>query len=153
MRIAITGTPGTGKTTVSRELAKQLKWEWIDLNALARRHSLYSGHDKERDVPIVDVDAVRKRIDPAKENLILESHYAHDMPVSVRVVLRCDPAELKQRLKKKKFSAKKIDENIQAEIFNICGEESLEHGTTWECDTTGKRVPDVVREIRAHLKL
>ncbi|MCD6398342.1 MAG: AAA family ATPase, partial [Candidatus Aenigmarchaeota archaeon] len=32
MKIGITGTPGTGKTEVSKELSKLLNYKYIDLN-------------------------------------------------------------------------------------------------------------------------
>ena len=60
------------------------------------------------------------------KNIIIESHFAHDIPNDLTVVLRCSPKELRERLEKKNWSAEKIEENIQAEIREVCLSEALE---------------------------
>ncbi|MDD5768796.1 MAG: AAA family ATPase, partial [Methanothrix sp.] len=59
MRIALTGTPGTGKTTA----AKLLPFRVIDLNALIRDEGLSLGTDPERGCLIADVDLLAKRVE------------------------------------------------------------------------------------------
>ncbi|MCK4405797.1 MAG: AAA family ATPase, partial [Hadesarchaea archaeon] len=39
--IAVSGTPGTGKSIFARALAKKLNAKVIDLNALIRRKKIY----------------------------------------------------------------------------------------------------------------
>ena len=58
MKVAVTGTPGTGKTTATDQLDTELSV--VHLNDVIRSESLTVGHDDERDSAIADVDADRK---------------------------------------------------------------------------------------------
>jgi len=152
MRIAITGTPGTGKTVVGKLLVHLLGWEYRDLSSLAKEKNLYEGYDKERNVPIVNITAIRKAL--PKGDCVIESHFAHEIPNDLTVVLRCDSAVLKQRLERRKWIQKKIEENVQAEIFGICLEESrgLKRNIL-EVDTAKKTPKAVCREILRKIRL
>ncbi len=154
--IAISGTPGTGKTKVAKELAKRLGWKLIELNKLAEDMSLYSGYDRKRKCKIVDIGRVKKEIEKiakVNKNLILESHYAHEMPCDFVVILRTNPGELRKRMKAKGWSREKIGENIEAEIMEVCKTEALEHGkNVLEIDTTGKKAERVAEEIARELR-
>ena len=55
MIIAITGTPGTGKTSISKILVKN-DFEVIDLNRIALENKFLISKDEERDSWIVDTD-------------------------------------------------------------------------------------------------
>ena len=55
MKIALTGTPGTGKTSVSKVLEKR-KLKVIDLNKLAIEKDFIIGYDKKRDSKIIDIN-------------------------------------------------------------------------------------------------
>ena len=54
MRITITGTPGVGKTTVSRSLASVLDLPLYNLSELVKEKELYTEKDEDRDAFIVD---------------------------------------------------------------------------------------------------
>lgn len=61
--------------------------------------------------------------------IIIDSHLSHYLPrkyVDFCIVTKCDIKELNKRLKKKKFHKNKIQENLQAEIFDVCHNEALE---------------------------
>ena len=47
--IALTGTPGTGKSSIAKKLAKKLGYELIDLNDVIKKKKLYEKYDKEFD--------------------------------------------------------------------------------------------------------
>jgi len=49
MLIGLTGTPGTGKTSVSKLLETRRGWKVIYLNDLIKEEHLYSEVDEERD--------------------------------------------------------------------------------------------------------
>ena len=153
MRIAITGTPGTGKSAVAVALGRLLGWDVLDLNRLADKQQLYSGNDRERGVPIVDIDKVTRAADKLSGDLIVESHYAHDLPCDQIVVLRCNPGMLKKRLKEKGWPQKKIDENVQAEIMEVCLDEAREHGPVLEIDTTHTTPEEAAAQVRSGLRL
>jgi len=157
MILSISGTPGTGKTSVAKALAKKLGWALIDLNRLARQKGLYSGYDRARKSRIVDLKGLSsevRKISLARKNLILDSHYSHDMPCDVVVILRTNPRELRERMRKKGWNGKKIEENIEAEIMEVVREEALERAkTVLEIDTTDKKPECIAEQIIKNLKL
>jgi adenylate kinase len=83
-----------------------------------------------------------------KGDLVIESHYAHDVPNDVSVVLRCRIEELRKRLGKRGWPSRKVEENIQAEIFAVCLEEAKSLGPVVEVDTTTASPEQAVAEIR-----
>jgi adenylate kinase len=153
MKIAISGTPGTGKTMVARALAKLTGFRLIELNELAKQKNLYLGYDKKRKSKIVDIGAIAKETKSIQGNVIMESHYAHDMPCDVIVVLRTSSTELCKRLEKRKWCTIKIEENVEAEKMCICLGEAKDSGRpVIEIDTTKKETKEVAREIELSLK-
>lgn len=152
--IAISGTPCTGKTEVARELAKRLGWKLIELNRLAAQKNLYSGYDKKRKCRIVDIDGLAKEIEKMHgQDLVLESHYAHEMPCDFVVILRTNPGELRKRMKAKGWSREKVEENVEVEIMEVCKTEALNLGKRiFEFDTTNKKPGEVAEEITRKLR-
>jgi len=55
-RVAVTGTPGTGKTTATTLLDDSV----IHLNELIREAGLWTERDTDRDSLVADLDAVRE---------------------------------------------------------------------------------------------
>ncbi|MBI4173250.1 MAG: adenylate kinase family protein [Candidatus Aenigmarchaeota archaeon] len=128
MILAITGTPGAGKTAVGKELAKLLGWKFVELNRIAESKQLYSGYDHARKCWIVDLKKLQKFAAGLAGNAIMESHYAHELQADAIVVLRCKPKQLIARLRKRGWSKQKIAENVEAEIMEICLAEARESG-------------------------
>ncbi len=152
--ISITGTPGTGKTKIAKLLAEKLGYNLIDLNKLAEEKNLYNGYDEKRGCKIVDIDRTAREIDKMGDNLVLESHYAHDMPADFVVILRTKPKELRDRLRNKGWRKEKVEENVLAEIMEIIKTEALESGKrVLEVDTTGKKPEQAVQDIIKSLNL
>ena len=136
MRVAVTGTPGTGKTTATELLGTDL--EVIHLGELVRTEGLTSGTDEDRDSLVVDVDAVAARL-AGRDKLLVESHVAHHLTVDRVVVLRCHPDELKRRLLDRGEPERKADENAEAEALDVILSEAVDrHGleSVYEIETT-----------------
>jgi len=155
MRIAISGTPGTGKTEVARALAKLLDADWkvVELNNLAEDKNLYCGYDEKRRCRIVDVDAVAREVGKTKGDFVLESHYAHDVQCDVIIILHCDSTELRERMENKGWDRVKVEENLDAERMSVCLGEAMDSGRpVIEADTTNKGAKEVAREIGLSLK-
>ena len=142
MKIALSGTPGTGKTKVARLLSKKLGWELIELNEMARKKNLYMGYDKKRKCSIVDINAISRELDDLRGDFIMESHYAHEMPADIVIILRINPGELRKRLEKRGWPNEKIEENIEAEIMEVCKNDAIGK-IIYEIETTGKTIEDV----------
>lgn len=132
--IAISGTPGTGKSSIAGLLKNSFKI--IHLNDLAKEKGCIKGYDKKRKVKIVDFQCLDAKIDNSSD-MIIESHYAHLMHFDILIILRTKPDILKKRLIDKGFSKQKIDENLEAEALGVISEESLDFtDRAFEIDTS-----------------
>ncbi|HEC88163.1 MAG TPA: NMP kinase [Thermoplasmata archaeon] len=153
MKIALTGTPGVGKTEVANELEKK-GYNLLRIEEIADNFVI--GYDKERESKIVDeekIDEYIKKLEKKNEILIIEGHLSHLMSVDGIIILRCHPSELKKRLEKKKWKEKKIKENLEAEALDIILQRALEmHKKIWEIDTTGKKLDEIVGEVEEIIK-
>ncbi|MFQ6020875.1 MAG: adenylate kinase family protein [Candidatus Aenigmatarchaeota archaeon] len=156
MRIALTGTPGTGKTKLSKKLAKKLGYELIDLNKLIKKEKVYDDYDRKRKSYIVDIKKLNKFVRKIiKDNVIIDSHLSHYLPqrlIDVVIVLRCKPEVLKKRLKNKKWNKEKIRENYEAELIGLISYEAKQlHKKVYEIDTTNKGIDNIIKEIVKNL--
>lgn len=149
MRIAITGTPGVGKSEVSRALSKRMKYELVRVNDLAEKLNAYRGYDERRESKILDMGKLREEVQKLKGNFIVEGHVSHEFPVDVVIVLRCDPMTLKERLDKRyPKNPFKVQENVEAEKLGVITSEALMHNErVYEVDTTGKKVRETVDDV------
>jgi adenylate kinase len=149
MRIAVTGTPGTGKTTAVDRLETEL--DVIHLNDLVREEGLFEGTDRDRDSRYVDLDAVSERL-ADRTGVLVESHLAHHLDADRVVVLRCRPESLEERLLERGESAPKASENAEAEALDVILSEAVDrHGaeSVYEIDTTDRSPAAVAAEIEA----
>src|SRR3989442_5698768 len=94
--VAITGTPGTGKSSACDVLAKR-GYVVVDLDDIARREGLIVGRDEKRGTDQVDVDALRAGLRIPAKVAFLNSAYSHPIDVNLAVVLRCRPSVLPAR--------------------------------------------------------
>ena len=136
MIISITGTPGTGKTTISNELRK--RYDVIDLNDFVKKNGLLGKFDEGRDTHEVDIRKLKKMLALPKTGVVFcEGHLSHFLDCDIIVVLRCNPSVLFERLKERNYSESKITENVQAEVLDVILVESVDTGkTVVELDNT-----------------
>jgi adenylate kinase len=136
MRVAVTGTPGTGKTTAVEGLDIDL--ERIHLNDVIHEEDLIVEHDDERDSAVADIDAVAEYLD-GREDVLFESHLAHHFDADRVVVLRTHPEELRRRLTDRGEPEAKAEENAESEALDVILSEAVErHGadSVYEVDAT-----------------
>ena len=140
--IIVTGTPGSGKTTLAKKISKRLSLYYFDVNKFISLEKIAEGYDKKRKSRIVDSKKLsRKIIEKIKQfekndmtkfcGIIIDSHLSHYLPkkhADFCIVSKCDIKELNKRLGKRGYPKKKIEENLQAEIFDICLNEAREAG-------------------------
>lgn len=137
MRIAITGTPGTGKTSVTELLENE--YEVIHLNELIRENELTNGYDEERNSYLVDLEALEETL---PQEGVFESHISHLLDVDKTIVLRCHPKQLQERLSDE--PEKEIRENVEAEAIDGVLIEALDQNKeVHEIDTTERSVKEV----------
>jgi adenylate kinase len=134
MLVAVTGTPGTGKTSVCKLLKRVTV---IDLRALAEEHSDLFSRDKKRKSLDVDVRVLRKFIPKTDGVTVLDGHLSHHMKPDFAIVLRCSPEVLAKRLAKRRWSKAKIRENLEAEAVDVILIEAMDScNEVFEIDTT-----------------
>ncbi len=137
--IAITGTPGTGKTVLAKALARKLKFRCLHGPALLKKFSLAESYDRKRKTYLVDAKrfarAAQQEINDARREkipgIIIDSHLSHEIPpsaVGLCIVTACDLGLLQTRLRKRKYGKEKIKENLEAEIFQVCSQEAWGNG-------------------------
>ncbi|WP_181686471.1 adenylate kinase family protein [Halorhabdus salina] len=149
MRVAVTGTPGTGKTSATDRLERDL--DVVHLNEVITQEGLSQGVDDERDSTIADLDAVRDWFD-GRDDVVVESHLAHHLPVDRVIVLRCHPETIEQRLSDRGESEESAQENAESEALDVILVEAIEeHGgeSVYEIETTDRSPEAVATEIEA----
>lgn len=129
--IAVTGSAGCGKSTYAKKLARAKGYLYFDVGDFIKKYKIYDSYDKKFNTYLVDVDVlVRVLSDTVKgiskegwKGIVLDGHLSHYLScklVDYVVVVRCDVKALRKRLAKRKYSKKKIDENVEAEIMETC---------------------------------
>ncbi len=135
--IVITGTPGTGKTTLADKLSKKLKGSVVvNVNELVSRKRLFTGY-AEDDAMIVKMHALSKAISAelkknAKKDVILEGHLLCDMKIkgAVVFVLREHLHVLMKRLRRRGYPLRKLKDDIVSEATDYCGIKAMENYST-----------------------
>ncbi|CQH55416.1 probable adenylate kinase [Halobacterium hubeiense] len=151
MRVAVTGTPGTGKTTATEHLDTDL--DIVHLNDVIQEEDLYTEVDEARDSKVADLDAVRDWLD-GREDVLVESHLSHLLDADRVVVLRCAPGELERRLIERGEPSEKAEENAESEALDVILSETVrDHGkpNVYEIDTTDRDPAAVADDIEAVL--
>ena len=129
--IAISGPPGTGKTTIATNLAKQIDFTYVDISSLIKTNKIPSNPDKKRKCNIVDINDFKKEINniinkSKKKNskgIIIDSHLSYFISsniVDLCIITKCELKELNKRLQNRNYSKEKIKENLDCEIFDVC---------------------------------
>ncbi len=148
----ITGNPGTGKHTVAKIIAKNLKLELIDINSLAIDEEVF---EKRYETIYVDVNKLKKIIrKKTTQNSLLVGHLAPYVvskdDVESVVVLRKTPYKLQTTYKKRKYSSEKSIENLGSEILGITYYDTIKkigNSKTSQIDTSNKSISQIVKKI------
>ena len=149
MRVAITGTPGTGKTTATDLLSSDL--DVVHLNDVIKAEGFDEGTDEDRGSVIADFDAVAAWLD-GRDDVCFESHLAHNFEADRVVVLRAHPETVVERLRERGDGDAKAYENAESEALDVILAEAVEnHGpeSVYEIDTTERSPEAVAEEIGA----
>lgn len=161
--VLVTGTPGTGKTTTSRLLARELRASYLDPRSLLRHKGIDYVYDRNRRTLVVSLKRLRnalcKRAARVDHGLVIDSHIALETDVQPRlvraIVLRCDPLVLERRLERKRWSKSKIGENLLAEILDVCLWDAVKAygwNRVLEIDTTRESPRHVVQRVMKDLE-
>ncbi|MBN2155008.1 MAG: AAA family ATPase [Candidatus Lokiarchaeota archaeon] len=151
--ILISGTPGTGKTSLTHKISQELDGRMFSLGDFVVENRLYTDSDDDTDGKIVKNEIAAKVVATKfltefadTSIIIIESHYvdiildgfmqikkefscATDYIIGkniIGIVLRCHPNILRTRLVQRQYSFLKIIENLQAEILSESTQNLLE---------------------------
>ncbi|WP_224336842.1 adenylate kinase family protein [Haloprofundus halobius] len=161
MRVVVTGTPGTGKTSATALLEDE--FSVAHLNDEVRDREFWTERDEERDSLVVDVERLETWVDEeygaagdsedgTDDVTIVESHLAHLLPADRVVVLRCRPDVLESRLLDRGENDEKASENRESEALDVILAEAVEeHGVeaVYEVETTEQSPEAVADAVRA----
>ncbi|CAI5715255.1 unnamed protein product [Hyaloperonospora brassicae] len=126
--VLVTGTPGTGKTSMCQQLA-------------VKERGLHSGRDEEFDCFVLDEDKVCDEMEDlmAEGGKVVDFHTCDFFPerwFDLVVVLRVDNTTLFDRLQKRGYSSKKVAENVECEIMQVVLQDARE-----------SYAPEIVQEL------
>jgi len=146
VNIALTGTPGTGKTSLTSRLEHNI----VSINNHYPKIS--NGKDEEGNW-LIDLEKLNEVISVEKDSsTIFEGHVSHFLKnIDMTIVLRCNPKNLKERLKSREYTEKKVKENMEAEALNIITEEAIEicgEKNVFELDTTSMSIGESVAKLK-----
>lgn len=154
MMIAITGTPGTGKTYLAAELRTR-GYEVLDLNGYVRDNGMLEEKDEARDTYSVDIDSLDASLERyrAGDLIFIEGHISHAVECDMIVVLRCSPGILAERLGARGYSDDKIRENVQAEVLDVILCEACEEDApVCELDSSHDSITETADKIEDIVK-
>jgi len=172
LAIMVTGTPGTGKTTFAKKLAKEIGADYVALTQFVSERKLYTGFDWERESRVVNLARVHASLNrlllQTRRPTIVDTHMPEGIIpkdlVKLIFVLRCHPRILEERLSKKKWKQSKIRENVLAEMLDVClinavrwfglsrvVQVDTSHITVNKCLATAKRI--LIQPARRRVKI
>ncbi|MBN1329906.1 MAG: adenylate kinase family protein [Candidatus Heimdallarchaeota archaeon] len=155
--ILLSGTPGVGKTTVSK-LLESKGFTVLNLNELILKNGFYFGYDHSRESVIIDeellISYLSNELVHLNTLLIIEGHTAEIVPkefVKHAIVLRCNPHILRLRLQSSRdYTFQKVEENVQAEIMDQCLiklQDYLTPDLITEIDTTNISPEQLIKKV------
>ena len=151
LRVGLTGTPGTGKTTVAKAISDLAVT--LNVSDLAEERGFLGSFEPDEEVKEIDIENLvpvleEEWITEPDGLTIIEGHLAHHLPCDVVVVLRCDPDILRERLEKRGYSEKKINDNVEWELMGSMWNEYEDTNVPWtEFDCSNSSASDIVKSI------
>jgi len=153
MIIIITGTPGTGKTTVSKLLSKELNCTHIDVSTLVEERKWGKPDPTGRQTLVLTniKELIRyiEKMNKSEQCVIVDTHYPEIfIPLAKNIiavfVLRTHPKIIVERLVKRKWNIAKITENAEAELLGVIENEALrQFSCVISIDTTNKNASEI----------
>ncbi|KXB02098.1 hypothetical protein AKJ44_01420 [candidate division MSBL1 archaeon SCGC-AAA261F17] len=158
--IAVTGTPGVGKSSFARELAKKLNAKLLDLNEVIEESKIYSSDENGTKVTATEDlrEEFKQVISGESQDIVVDgllSHLLAPNQVTHVVVLRTNPEVLRERLSSREYHNEKLEDNLEAEALGVILSEAIGiHGVEkiYEIDTTDKPTSESVKLFEKALK-
>ena len=124
MKLAITGTPGVGKTSVSKALGKTLKCKVLNEKEFSLEKGIgkWDTEENELVVPLTKLEKELNLLLKTEKNVIIEGHMLCEIAVDIDfiVLITFDPELLGERLGARQYDAVKIQDNVFCEGIDYC---------------------------------
>ena len=134
--IALTGSPGTGKSTLASRLQKE-GLTIITLEEVAESVDALSQFEALREVEISKLAEWKWE---GNSHCVIDGHLSHHCPIDAVIVLRCNPIELRHRLEQRSnYGSDKIESNVEWELISGVWADLVAlhpHANVIEIDTT-----------------
>jgi adenylate kinase len=132
--ILITGTPGTGKSSLAEAVSKKIGFEYMNVGDMVKDSKFYSEYNEEFDTYIMDDDKEDQLLDAIEPvvkqgGVVVDYHSPGIFGESwfdLVLVLRADTEVLFDRLTQRNYSEKKRTENMECEIMEVVLEDARE---------------------------
>jgi adenylate kinase len=152
MSIVITGNPGVGKHTVTKKISQVTDCEIVDINKIALDAGIYEKKDETLDVDVTKLKKILKNKITEKSLIVghLAPYVLTKSQVSIVIILRKSPYKLLSVYKKRKYSSKKIKENLESEILGIIAHDAIKKfgkTKTHQLDTTSDSISKTTKKI------
>ncbi|KAL9653746.1 hypothetical protein ABK040_008634 [Willaertia magna] len=155
--ILLTGTPGTGKTTIGEAVVKTLQetlnieFIYLNVSEIAKQEQFVEEFDEERNTYVLDedklLDWMEEQLGNLEKGFIVDYHSSELFPerwFDCVIVLRTENNILFQRLEKRNYSEQKIKDNVECEIFQVCLDEAL---NSYKHEIITERVNNTVMDL------
>ena len=147
--IAISGTPGTGKTSLCEVLADT--YSVLSLQDLAEQNDCLDPVDVADGAAPIDIHLLAEKWQHEGDEItFIDGHLSHFMDVDALVLLRCNPVELEKRLQSRDYSPAKVAANVEWELLSGTWSELLEFEISvpvLELDTTSGSPEEIRTQV------
>ena len=131
--VLITGTPGTGKSSLCAMLEQDLGLKHLEVGKIVKEHNFFTEFDEELDTHIIEENDEERLLDYLEPLMVeggkvVDYHSCELFPerwFAHVVVLRASTEVLFERLTARGYSDAKRDENMEAEICAVVEDEAL----------------------------
>ncbi len=149
--VALTGTPGVGKSSVARRLAKRFRV--VEVGDLALEVGAATGRGRAVVVDVPKLARALGRTGRVRPVDLVVGHLAHLLPVREAIVLRCHPVDLARRLTRaRRGTPTERRANVVCEATDVILSEVVRRKIpVFEIDTTGRSVESVARAVARRL--
>lgn len=127
--ILVTGTPGVGKSTLCQQLSETTGLQWLEISKIAKEYNCLEEYDEEYQCPVLDEDKLMDGLEEVMSrggNIVdyFSCDFFPERWFDVVFVLRADNTTLYDRLVNRGYTGKKLEDNVQCEIFQTVLEEA-----------------------------
>ena len=150
MSIVITGNPGVGKHTITKEISKILKLSVIDINSIAKDAGMYEA-ENTNDVDTEELEKVIK--EKISRSSLIVGHLAPYVlsanQVKKVIVLRRNPYELIPVYRERAYTEEKIRDDAGSEVLGVIAYDAISQfgDKAIQVDVTGKSISEITEKV------